>query len=136
VPKHTNNIWAILILAAPLFLLVGCREPIGRVSGMVLYKGAPVTNGSISFHLTNKGIAQNAKLDSAGRFAMSSPLPPGTYQVYYILPTVEPRDPFKNEPLTAAPTTMVPKRYHELSSSDLAFEVQVGENDILIELKD
>src|SRR5262245_17841744 len=95
----TNTLKLLLpISALTVFLLAGCGEPAGSVSGKVTYKGDPVTNGSIAFQMPAKGIAQNAKLDGSGKYTMSAPLTPGTYQVYYVAPTVEPQDPSKKAP--------------------------------------
>jgi hypothetical protein len=121
-------------LASFLFFLTGCGEPVGKVSGMVTYKGEPVTTGSISFNMKGKGIAQDAKLDSKGKFTMSAPMPVGTYHVCYIPPTPEPQDPRKGP--TPVIATVVPDKYHDLQTSDLSFVMKTGMNEIPIALKD
>ena len=59
--------------------------------------------------------------------------PPGTYQVYYVAPTPEPVDPAKGR--APVVVSVVPKKYQDLKTSGLSFEVQAGKNDIPIELK-
>jgi hypothetical protein len=117
-----------------LVFLAGCGAPVARVSGVVTYKGAPVTAGSISFNMKGKGIAQDAKLDAKGAFSMSAPMPVGTYHVYYVPPTPEPQDPRKGPAPEIA--TVVPEKYQDLQTSDLSFSVNAGKNDIPISLVD
>lgn len=131
---HPKSIVGTPGIATLVLLLVGCSEPTAAISGKVTYKGAPVTVGSISFNIRNKGIAQNAALDSTGAYTMAVPMPPGTYQVYYAPPPLPPPGSMKvGEPVAKS---IVPKKYHTLESSALSFEVKAGQNDIPIELKD
>jgi hypothetical protein len=122
-------------MGALLLLLVGCSEPTGAISGSATYMGAPIADGSISFNIPTRGIAQTALLDSDGRFTMTVPMPAGTYQVYYV-----PRPPAPPGSLKAGstprPKSIVPRKYHTLETSDLFFEVKPGTNDIAIEFKD
>ena len=127
-----------LLLPIPVlavFLLAGCGEPAGSVSGKVTSKGETVTNGSIALQMPSKGIAQNAKLDSSGKFTMSAPLPIGTYQVFYVPPTVEPQDPTKKTPPPEV-KTIVPRKFHDLQTSGVSVEVKGGKNDVPIDFKD
>jgi len=115
--------------------LVGCSEPTGAVTGKVTYKGEVVTNGAIAFQMPSKGIAQNAKLDAAGKFTMATPLPAGTYKVFYVPPAVEPQDPTKKTPPPEV-KTIVPSKFHDLQGSNLSVDVKSGKNDIPIDFKD
>ena len=133
--NYSKILWTIPGIGTLLLVLAGCGESTGGVSGKVTYQGQAVTNGSIEFHMKNKGIAQGAKLDSAGKFTMSSPLPTGTYQVYYAPPLVEPQDPAKKG-LAPEVKITVPTKYHDMQSSNMSVEVKSGKNDIPIEFKD
>jgi hypothetical protein len=132
--RRITNIMPAAVLGAFLLVLTGCGEPIGKISGKLTYKGAPITAGSISFNMKGKGVAQDAKLDATGAFRMSAPLPTGTYHVYYVPPTPEPQDPSKGQAPVIA--TAVPIKYQDLLTSDLSFEIKRGTNDIPIELTD
>ena len=117
-----------------VLLLVGCGEPVASISGKATFKGAPVAVGAVSFHMRSKGIAQNGKLAADGAFAMEAPMPPGTYQVYYVPPIPPPPGSAKaGAPIAKSP---VPGKYHGLVTSGLSFEVKAGKNDILIDFKD
>ena len=126
--------WALPAIAPFLLLLLGCSEPAGLISGKVTYKGAVVSAGSVSFQMKEKGIAQDAKLDSSGSFAMAAPLPVGTYQICIIPPAPEPRDPTKGAP--PAIKTNVPRRYQGIQTSDVKVMVKAGNNEIPIDLKE
>jgi hypothetical protein len=125
---------AFLPLAVFLFFLTGCGDPVGKVSGMVTYKGEPVTTGAISFNMKGKGVAQDAKLDSNGKFTMSGPLPVGTYHVCYVPAAPEPQDPRKGPAPVIA--TVVPEKYQDLQTTDLSIAVKAGKNEIPISFKD
>ena len=91
--------------------------------------------GSISFNMRSKGIAQNAKLDSTGGYTMATPMPTGTYQIYYAPIPPPPPGSLKvgGEPIAKS---VVPKKYHTLETSELSFEVKPGMNEISIDFKD
>lgn len=122
------------VIAAFALVLSGCGEPTGIVGGRVTYKGDPVTNGAIAFHMPSKGIAQNGKIDGSGKYTMTTPLPAGTYQVYYVPPAVEPQDPSKKSPPPEV-KTIVPKRFHDLQGA-MSVDVKSGKNEIPIDFKD
>ena len=115
-------------------VLSGCGEPVGKVAGKVTYKGTPVVNGSVSFNLKGKGVAQDAKVDASGGYTMKDVLPAGTYHVVYVPPTPEPQDPSKGPP--APIVSVVPKKYEDLTNTDLSVQVKSGMNDVPIDFKD
>ena len=123
-------------LAVLSLVVVGCSEPTGTIAGKVTYKGAAVTNGSIAFQMPSKGIAQNGKLDAGGTFTMATPMPVGTYKVFYVPPAVEPQDPTKKSAAPPEVKTIVPTKFHDLQGSNLSVEVKSGRNDIPIDFKD
>jgi hypothetical protein len=131
--RYSATVLPLAAFAALLPFLVGCGEPIGKVSGRVTFKGEPVTKGSISFNLKGKGVAQDAKLDSSGAYTMATPLPTGTYHVYYVPPTPEPQDPAKGP--TPVMVTPVPAKYQDLQTSGLSFDVKAGVNDIPVQIE-
>ena len=119
-----------------MLLLIGCGEQTGSVTGKVTYQGEPVTLGSISLHMPSKGIAQDAALNRAGEFSMESPLPVGTYRVYYVPPQAEPpQDPNKKTLPGKVQKIIVPKKYHGLEGSDMSIEVKSGKNPIVVDFK-
>lgn len=124
----------IALQAAVVLFVAGCAEPTGTVTGTVRYNGEPVTSGAIAFHMPSKGIAQNGKLEAGGKFTLAVPLAVGTYQVYYVPPTVAPQDPSKGLPPPEV-KTIVPQKFHDLQGSTTA-EVKAGKNDIPIDFKD
>lgn len=115
--------------------MVGCgSEPSGTVTGKVTYKGTPVTSGSISFLMKGKGIAQDAKLDALGAFAMAETLPVGMYHIVYVPPTPEPQDPSKPRKAETV-AVAVPPKFRDINTSGISVEISNGKNEIPIEFK-
>jgi hypothetical protein len=133
--NHARRLGIISGVAAALLFILGCGQPTGEVSGKVTYKGEPVTEGSVGLRMKSKGIAQDAKLDGSGTYTMPAPLPVGTYQAYYVPPTVEPQDPKIKAPPPKI-KSVVPKKHQDAQTSGVSVEVKTGKNDITIDFKD
>lgn len=114
---------AALIATIPL---IGCSSkeetpaPTAQVSGTVTAKGRPVDSGVIT--LLSSGVSWEASLGKAGKFQISTPLPPGTYLVYL-------------RAVGGGTHPTVPGKYQSDTSTDCKVTVQPGNNDLAIDLK-
>jgi hypothetical protein len=127
-----------LLFAAMALCLAGCgsQPSAGKVSGQVVYRSMPVTEGMITFHAKARGLAAEAKLDAEGKFTFAEPLEPGTYAVAVTPPPPEPGDPAKG-PTKVKDYPNIPRRVRDVTTSGISREVKEGENDFTaIELKD
>src|SRR5438105_4929324 len=58
----------------------GCSKPPATVSGMVSYKGKPLTSGSVSFFCEQDNLVINSKIDSDGNYKVVN-VPPGRAKI-------------------------------------------------------
>jgi hypothetical protein len=118
-------------------LLAGCstRPPLGKVTGQVTFRGAPVSEGCIIFTDDGQGLSYVSDLDGEGRFvfqvAQGYGLPPGNYAV-----AIRPPRPSKPSLEYVAPKMdankeypNIPKQYREPKTSGLAAVVKAGGNE-------
>jgi hypothetical protein len=127
-----------LLGAAACALLVGCSSktpPLGKVAGMVTFKGHPLTEGSIVFSDAAQGLAIVSDLDGEGRFvfevARGRGLPPGNYRVAIMppgraKPSLEFVAPSVQRTRLSFPN--IPAKYLNEATSGLIAVVQSGEN--------
>jgi hypothetical protein len=133
----------------PVLLLValaGCGEakpPTGKVSGRVVYGGAPVDVGTISFRNEAKGVVAGMNLGPDGgydlRFSGGTDIPVGDYTVTVEIP--EPHLPIASEQgsqkaeLKAADYPNIPKKVRTPATSPLKTTVKEGTNTFDVDLK-
>lgn len=123
------------ILAAVALVAAGCgsEKPAGTVTGRVVYKGTPVTAGSVNF-LSRTGAAAQAKLNEVGEFKVDGELEAGEYTVYASPPIPEPQPPGTKAPRPLKFT--VPARYLDPASSPTTVTIKPGSNEIPVQFGD
>jgi hypothetical protein len=151
-----NGQQRVLILAVCVVLVAigGCARgpdygPTGTVRGSLLYKGQPLAPGTaVVFKELTVGYACMGQTSPDGTYQLDSwnqgNLPIGRYEVMIQPP--EPVDPDSIDPdeLINNPGLMestkvkydFPRKYSQLATSGLSFEVKEGENEYQIELVD
>jgi hypothetical protein len=125
--------FAFLLLAS--VFAGGCADgDVGRVAGTVTLNGRPVTEGAVVFENAETGISVNAGLDTDGAYVVKTydrdGLPPGTYRVAIKPATFgDGHVPLVQAPTEEqAPPSVIPTRYHDVSTSGLTAVVEAGEN--------
>jgi len=113
-----------------VLLVAGCGSKGASVSGTVAFTdGKPVKNGSLTFH-PDSGKGNKHKnpvvgvIDAEGKYALSAGkegVPLGWYKVTVV--STVPSDP-KNE--YSLPKDLLPVKYKEVGTTDIAIEVKVG----------
>ena len=58
----------------------GCSKPPATVTGIVTYKGKPLTSGSVSFFCDQDQAVKNSKIDSDGNYKLTN-VPPGRAKI-------------------------------------------------------
>jgi hypothetical protein len=132
--------------------LAGCgpaAPPTGTVSGLVTYKGQPLTAGTVTFRNDDKGlVAGGLLLGSDGRYELLSggrkQIPVGEYTVVISPPETYLPNAAEQEAGTAsspAPTPadvlrQIPKKYRAPQTSGLKFTVNPGSNTFDIDMQD
>lgn len=119
--------------AAVLFCLNGCGsgDPLSRgltvpVKGKVLYKGKPLTRGSIVFEPTDSGREAHGEIDAEGGFVLTTfqegdGAVPGVHRVGVAAARVG--------------KSAVPAKYKSLSSSRTEVEISADRSEYLVDLK-
>lgn len=133
---------SVALLAATamlVFALAGCQrgteKQTGTVSGQVTKAGQPVTDAMIRFYSTEMGGHGSAMLGPDGKYKVDNPMEVGTYRVSVIPPpVVDPAD--GSPPPEPKDNPDIPKRFREFETSDIACQVQPGENQFDLDLKD
>jgi hypothetical protein len=132
--------WQHCALLAVLMLALGCGDgrvklPTALVAGTVTYRGKPLTTGRVLFFHTS-GQAAGADLAADGSFKLDAFQ--GKNQV--AIECVEPEPPTAQPRGRAAltpPTSLIPDRYANYSTSGLTIDVKPGEtNKANFDLKD
>jgi hypothetical protein len=134
-----------------LYLVAGCGEPIGEVTGKVTYKGTPLQYGTVTMVCSN-GLSVQGEIQPDGTYTIKK-VPAGPVKV-----GVESVDPARGElakkmaagmrekkegVLSKGPKQMVddtkyhkvPKNFNDPDSSGLKFNVEKGLNTIDIPLQ-
>lgn len=112
------------------FSIGGCGSsgPVsGRVQGMVLLKGQPLSAGQVSFYAPASGHAAITEVMSDGKFTLRDPLPTGIYRVSLMPPA----PPETGDPTAKAPVSdiAIPTKYQTESTTPFEVTVESGEND-------
>lgn len=126
-------------LAAALVIssVTGCGRGGARVSGTVTLDGRPLETGSVQFHPAAAGPVAYGSIDAQGRFSLTvgaaaSPVPPGRYTAT-VVAVAAPPDAGPN--VEAVPIPITPRKYGDVATSGLTFDLMPGENTIGIELE-
>lgn len=127
-----------LVLAAAFLVgTAGCgSKPTGQVSGKVAYRGKILSGWEVQLYSKTNGVGATGSLDSAGRFTIADPLPTGTYEVYLTPPAPPPPPPNPEGSAAPKPAQPIPPKYTDARTSGLSYPVEIGPNEMLIELKD
>lgn len=114
------------------------RKPVQPVRGTVVFDGTPVQGAKVTFHLVDAKTGKSASVADAfteadGRFALSTykawdGAPVGEYVV-----TVVQRDPKVDEPGQRT-VNRLPEKYLSFKTSPLKASVQLGDNEVSLEL--
>lgn len=118
---------------ALLFCAVGCGgSDLAKVTGTVMYKGAPVSSGTITFAAADKPAAYG-ELQPDGSYELMTEKPgdgatPGAYQVMVV--AMQDQKDLLPEERSALPAPMVPTIYTSLATTPLTAEVESGDNEI------
>lgn len=121
--------------------------PTGTVSGKVTWKGAPLTEGTITFVNPQQGLPYSASIGPDGSYALVGPfngaIPVGEYQVAVAPVQQAPSDPMAlmqpmGEPGTVQPAQDVPGeiplKYRSADMSGIKKTVVEGANDVPIDI--
>lgn len=127
---------AAVTVAIVASVLAGCDPGAARVSGTVTLDGRPLETGSVQFHPAAAGPVAYGSIDGRGRFSLTvgagaSRLPPGRYTATVVaVATPVVADGGGEVP----PQPITPRRYGEIATSGLTFDVMPGANTIILDL--
>jgi len=126
-----------LVLGLLALAAAGCAgdktDPnLGKAEGTVKFNGNPLPKGTINFRMGTKGSGTGA-IDAAGHYAISTPLPPGDYQVS--VRAMETESTFDAKGKSISGKSMIPEEYVDFSKSGLTAKVEKGKNKIDFDLK-
>lgn len=126
--------------------IAGCKARQAEVTGSVRYRNKPLTSGSVSFYCAN-GEIRSSIISEDGTYHLAK-MAPGSVRVTVASHPRVPQSlraswgPTRVGPSGARepeapekPLVQVPKRYNQPESSELAFEVQPGEQKLDLELR-
>jgi hypothetical protein len=110
------------------------RPQLAQASGTVLYKGQPLSQGTIVFHPeTGRGASGKiveGEIVEVTTYEVGDGVPVGKHKV-----TIQSVD--KPDADMYTPTTsLIPEKYNVLSQTDLTADITAGENGLEFELKD
>ncbi|WP_437204012.1 hypothetical protein [Planctomicrobium sp. SH664] len=134
---------ALALVWSSVVLWSGCGEPeiqIAEVSGKVVYKGAPLPGGIISF-ISDSGFASGAEITPEGTFKLISQygtgIPLGNYKVAVEVMgpgNIDPQDPNRSAKVAQMQGIKIPRRYSDPEKSGLTAEIQSGNNELTIDI--
>jgi hypothetical protein len=124
-----RTIVSLIVLAA--FLLMGCESkfPTAPVSGVVTYKGKPVTHGKVVFFHETAPHAGGGTIELDGRYKLDAPV--GNCRVAIQSREVPPKDLPKekiNPGYFLGLKSEIPERYEDHMRNGLRFTVNEGDN--------
>jgi hypothetical protein len=118
--------------------LPGCTDlpPEGQVFGKVTYKGAPVTEGTVSFHNATAGLGGDAAIGADGSYRFATGVGVGDYQVSIYPPVVIDSSDPRTPPVSVyKKVENIPTKYHHPETSTLTATVKEGDNPLDFELQ-
>jgi len=132
---------AVGLAAVCLTLLgVGCSSPpaqaTGEVQGKVTFKGAPVTEGTVTFLNPKEGGAGEGTLGPGGAYTITGKLNVGEYVVVVTPPMhIVDTDPGKSPPAPVEKNVKnIPPKYRQQGTTPLKFKVAPGPNEANFDL--
>ena len=126
--------WFAAILTATVFCTcIGCgsSEPVGTVTGKVLFNNEPYSEASVVFMCLETGQAGLGEVQSDGTFTLAASLPVGTYKVYLEPSGIEAES---EQPTPMAMGGEVPAKYWNEASTDISIDIKEGENEVIVPL--
>jgi len=104
----------------------------GKVAGTVKYDGKALPTGSIIFSMGTKGHG-TGPIDASGHYALSMPMPPGSYKVAVRAEEVssQPPPPGKMPEVKS----LIPQKYGDINKSGLTATIKQGANELDFDLK-
>lgn len=131
--------WSIGLVV--LVMLQGCRRadrsPLGYVVGTVLYKSKPVSQGTLIFEVSGSRPAYakivEGEIREASTYQPGDGVPVGLARIAVFVHE-------ESKPAGAGGTpsmdvkSLVPTKYNDTATSDLACEIHPGKNHVLLEL--
>jgi hypothetical protein len=154
------QMFSIVALMVPLLSLGGCssegkkpKPKLGKVKGIVKYKGQPVSDAIVVFTTEGAPRAAFGKTDSSGGFKLTTydtndGAPVGTHKVTVSKPTtfkhpsgkdiqsVTMEDIQKYGYAPASKSEGLPAKYTDINTTPLQYTVEAGENEKAIDLED
>ena len=133
--------WQYAYLSALICLCLGCGAAdsvtIAPVDGKVMFEGAPVTEGVVTFEDPVKGFAASGLIQPDGTFKLRSDrgngIPTGNYKVTVNPPsTGQPRP---DQPAPKRDFPNIPEKYRNAKTSGLLKRVLDGENSFELKLE-
>jgi hypothetical protein len=114
----------------------GSGVPVGEVSGKVTFQSKPVGEGRVTFQNAQTGVADEARLNSDGTYALARPLPVGDYKVM-VMPLIVRRQVDGKGPVVGdeKPAPNIPQKYRTIGSTTLKATVKEGKNDLDFDMK-
>lgn len=119
---------------------LGCSSPApvptGDVQGKVTFKGAPVTEGTITFLNPKEGGNGEGKLGPDGTYTLTGKLNVGDYVVVVTPPIhIVDTDPGKSPPAPVEKNMKnIPPKYRQQGTTPLKFKVESGANEANFDL--
>ena len=131
IPLIHRSLW--LPIWGLLFVAVGCDSgpQTGTLTGTVTFNGQPYEDAAVMFIDMQSGQAAGTDIQSGGQFAITDPMPLGTYNVY-LAPKSVPDE--VDQPQAVMMDKTVPQKYWNESTTDITVTVGEGENTAAIEL--
>lgn len=114
-------------------VLVGCSSSgpaTGEVAGKVTFKGAPVTEGTVTFLNPKEGGSGEGQLGPDGAYSITGKLNVGEY-IVTVTPPMEMKDtdPGKSPPAPVEKNVKnIPMKYRQQGTTTLKFKVEPGPN--------
>ena len=125
-------------LTVAAFCLVGCsKESKAKVSGVVTYKGSPLTSGVVTFYGEGNNQVASCSIDPNGNYTLTD-APVGADKITVSVPPEfkEPKGSKIARPESSpTPPVQIPRNYAEEDKSGLTCTVQPGSQEHAIELK-
>ena len=108
----------------------------GEVQGKVMFKGSPVTEGTVTFLNPKEGGSGEGTLGPNGAYTIPNKLNVGEYVVVVTPPMhIVDTDPGKSPPAPVEkPAPNIPRKYRQQGTTTLKFKVEPGKNEANFDL--
>lgn len=105
------------------------KRPTGKISGIVTYKGEPVTDATVLFEDGKTGTTKGSDLGADGKFTIAG-VPAADYKVF-VVPKPPPFTPSPDDPAKKPPEpnpSNIPPKYRAADSSRFTATVKEGQD--------